>query len=56
MHHDCHRYSFGCLVGCLFNRSVLPYPSLHERVVMVKVRKAVLLLFVVVVVVFVLPV
>ena len=32
------RYSFGCLIACLFNRSVLPYPYLDERVVMVKVR------------------
>ena len=32
-----YRYSFGCLIACLFNRSVLPYPFLDERVVMVKV-------------------
>ena len=33
-----YRYSFGCLIACLFNRSVLPYPHLDERAVMVKVR------------------
>eukprot|EP00750_Incisomonas_marina_P006980 INCI14746.13.p1 GENE.INCI14746.13~~INCI14746.13.p1 ORF type:complete len:150 (-),score=9.53 INCI14746.13:32-481(-) len=30
-------YSFGCLVACVFNCCVAPYPQLDERVVMVKV-------------------
>ena len=33
-----YRYSFGCLIACVFNRSVLPYPYLDERAVMIKVR------------------
>jgi hypothetical protein len=33
------RYSMACLIACIFNRSVVPYPSMDERVVMVKVRK-----------------
>ncbi len=37
LHHNNYRYSFGCLIACVFNRSVVPYPYLDERMVMAEV-------------------